>query len=733
MAYSDNFGQIMLQGHQAREARRQAGEIAQLRYGNRGNNNSARGSAGDNDELQWLKAGQELAKQEAQMRVLGEQQAEQIRQRQIKLMAEYDDAKRDADRKNKIFDARAFFMSRGYFMDQIDPSSTYTWGQSFSEGTGGIINEQGHGVKYTIGSEHDDTVKDQVILALNNAGFNIDYGVEETTMNLGTDDNLTTKEKFQKFGEQVKGAFTPGAKTNKPLGESHGVTEGENTATPGNTENQTKFEEGEYASAPEATNSFTLAQLDEAFKNKDFSSFPPKAQKVIRNYIANTYVGYDKQGTPTVFNIAEAMDYLTAKQANDAKQQEAAAENLNKSFPALANNFDEQRSMFPGAIDDINSEQQQYNNALQHQQMLEKQALESAISSSPEAKTLRNENAMRDLTYNNIERANKIVNSPNTTERQKANAMGLIGNNMKDGRGENFSYHAPQIIKDSGAGSKDKEPKQSIYHKLGADSNSNIKLKALAEKLNIPETSSVKATAEAVIERGSLEDIQELINIIDSAKDPTTGLNLMDGQSKAAVEAIKTAKANTAVAQALKAYDEAYQNANDEAHSNALIALFNSVGVKMPGNLQTKISKLDRATAMSAATALRNIYGQGYIDQKSRQTLLSIGFNGRALKDLTNNLATQASEAMRIHLNNESDTLLPLKELAITRANRLQNQKDIDAVIKFEGAKNYGGWFSKFESKDIEAIQYSKNGEVSYTIGGKVYWLNPQTNTIEEI
>lgn len=518
MAYSDNFGQIMLQGHQNREARRQAGEIAQLRYGNRGNKSG--GSSGDgNDELQWLKAGQELAKQEAQMKILGEQRAEQIRQLQTQLLGEYAAAKAKADEANKTLDTQAWLMQRGYFLQQIDPSDPRSWGQTFSEGTNGVINEQGHGVKYTIGGDHDALVIDNAALALVNNGFSIDHGAEETTMNPGVDGNLTTKEKFQKFDEQVKNAFKSNSKTNKPLGKSHGVTEGPNDATPSNTENQTTFEEGEYSSAPEATYSFTLEQLDEAFKNRDFSSFPPKAQKFLRNYLANTFVGYDKQGQPIIFNMAEAMDYLTAKQANDIKQQDLANEKLNRAFPAL-NNFDEQRSMFPGAADDINKEQQQYNDNIDAKQRVVKQKFDYALSLQPESEIANNNREMRANTSKRTQQSNKYLdNAKDPLSAMRAANVATPNYDPKTGIGSGNSTYPHDPVQVASITAKASQPKDDISAKqkvMSAFENDPSFISKFGKAIP-PGTKNFDEVVQAVINTGDANLIQELSNYLANA------------------------------------------------------------------------------------------------------------------------------------------------------------------------------------------------------------------------
>lgn len=733
MAYSDNFGQIMLQGHQAREARRQAGEIAQLRYGDRGNNSNGGGAGGNNDELQWLKAGQELAKQEAQMRVLGEQQAEQIRQQTTKLMGEYAEAQKQADKDNKPLDVQAWLMQRGYLSQQIYPSDPRNWGQAFSEGTNGIINEQGHGVKYTIGGDHDDLVKNNAALHLINNGFNIDYGAEENTMTLGVDDDLTPKEKFQKFGEQAKNAFTPNSKTTRPLGESHGVTEGPNDATPSNTENQTKFEEGEYESAPEATHTFTLDQLDEAFKNRDFSSFPPEAQKLIRNYFANTFVGYDKQGQPTIFNIAETMDYLTAKQASDIKQQESAEEKLNTAFPAL-NNFDEQRSMFPGAADDINKEQQQYNDNIAAKQQAAKQRFDYALSLQPESQIAANNRQRREFEATRTAQANKFVeNAKNPLQAmQGANvAAPNYDTNTGTGSGNSTYPHDPvQVANITTKASQPKEEisaKQQVMHAWEKDPSFISKFGDVIP----PGTKNFDEVVQAVINTGDASRIQELSNYLANAV--YEGKNIITNTNHKLTDTeTKTLNALTNVSD----FKNMLQDTGDSNVFKNFVDKLQSIAPSIFGN--KKEDEIRRSLNVLAPFLFqgigKNAGGATYTATDLTKALKTAGLNNEAFNTLCEAMATVAqNNALNVARNNNNNLvpamaqLKAASEMSIARARLTLATKIMDNSNMSDEDKELVVYWSNGHAKTKE----NSKGEYYY-IGDKGKLVRVSKNKIGE-
>lgn len=732
MAYSDNFGQIMLQGHQNREARRQAGEIAQLRYGNSGNKSG--GSSGDgNDELQWLKAGQELAKQEAQMKILGEQQAEQIRQRQTQLLGEYAAAKAKADKANKTLDTQSWLMQRGYFSQQIDPSDPRSWGQTFSEGTNGVINEQGHGVKYTIGGDHDALVIDNAALALVNNGFSIDYGAEETTMNPGVDDNLTTKEKFQKFGEQVKNAFTPNSKTNKPLGESHGVTEGPNDATPSNTENQTKFEEGEYSSAPEATHSFTLEQLDEAFKNRDFSSFPPKAQKFLRNYLANTFVGYDKQGQPIIFNMAETMDYLTAKQANDIKQQDLANEKLNSAFPAL-NNFDEQRSMFPGAADDINKEQQQYNDNIASQQQKAKQDFDYALSLQPESEIANNNREMRDNTLKRTQQSNKYLdNAKDPLSAMRAANVAAPNYDSKTGIGSgNSTYpHDPlQVASITAKASQTPEkltPKEQAAHSL----YKNPEIKAIIDEHNPEGVTDVNTAIKNVMLHGTVKQQEKLLHALKNAT--YNGRNVQNSTT-----ANLTADQQRVVNAATNMTAILNDFGTNEETTNWFKNVYQHVIDMFPESIKKPLLGQDPAAAKAALQKIMPLFAAGVAKQGAGATYLStglikelktLGMNDTAIMQLVGTAHSIAQNNLQTLSSSMNDNIYPLVSQT---ENMLEYNKTV-AQLKLGSSLEAKGIEGKLVMHDNRPTVEAVDGElVSENDDGVVVVWNKSTKTWDE-
>lgn len=721
----------MLQGHQAREARRQAGEVAQLRYGNRGNNSNGGGAGGSNDELQWLKAGQELAKQEAQMRVLGEQQAEQIRQRTTKLLGEYSDAKAQADKDNKPLDTQAWLMQRGYLSQQIDPSDPRNWGQVFSQGTNGIINEQGHGVKYTMGSDHDDLVMDNVALALTNNGFSIDYGAEETTMNLGVDDNLTTKEKFQKFGESVKNAFTPNSKTNKPLGESHGVTEGPNDATPSNTENQTKFEEGEYSSAPEATHSFTLDQLDAAFKNRDFSSFPPEAQKFIRNYLANTFVGYDKQGQPTIFNMAETMDYLTAKQAGDIKQQEAANEKLNSAFPALTN-FDGQRSMFPGAADDINKEQQQYNDTIAAQQSKVKQDFDYALSLQPETKTAKNERERRDLTNTLLADANKTVNDPNASYMDKSRAVHLAGQKIENGMLVDPKHIDDNLaIAKTNAYASQKPEKITPKEQLGNSLYNNPEIKAIIDEHNPEGVTDVNTVIKNVMLHGTIKQQEKLLHALKNAT--YNGRNVQNSTT-----ANLTADQQRVVNAATNMNAILNDFGTNEETTNWFKSVYQGFIDMLPESIKKPLLGKDPAAAKHALQKIIPIFAAGVAKQGAGATYLSTalikelkasGLNDTAIMQLVGTAHSIAQNNLQTLSSSMNDNIYPTVAQA---ENMLEYNKTV-AQLKLGSSLEAKKIEGKLVMLDNRPAVQTENGEfVSEDNDGVVVYWNKSTKTWDE-
>lgn len=730
MAYSDNFGQIMLQGHQNREARRQAGEIAQLRYGNRGNNSNGGGAGGNNDELQWLKAGQELAKQEAQMKILGEQQAEQIRQRQTQLLGEYAAAKAKADKNNEVLDTQAWLMQRGYLSQQIDPSDPRSWGQTFSEGTNGVINEQGHGVKYTIGSDHDPLVIDNVALALTNNGFNMDHGAEETTMNLGVDDDLTPKEKVQKFGEQVKNAFTPNSKTTKPLGESHGVTEGPNDATPSNTENQTKFEEGEWSSAPEATNTFTLEQLDEAFKNRDFSSFPPEAQKFIRNYIANTFVGYDKQGQPTIFNMAETMDYLTAKQASDIKQQDSANEKLNSAFPAL-NNFDEQRSMFPGAADDINKEQQQYNDTIADQQKEAKQRYDTALKYQPETEVATNNRAMRDNTLARTQKSTEFVSkATNPLEAIRGANVATPNYDPKTGIGSGNSPY-PQdnlAIAKTNAYASQKPEKHTAKEQLGYSLYNNPKTKAIIDEHNPDGVTDVNTAIKNVMLHGTIAQQEKLLHALKNAT--YNGRNVLNSTTtNLTADQQRVVNAATNMTNILNEF-----GTNPET-TNWFKNMYQHVIDMLPESIKKPLRGQDSAAAKAALQKIMPLFAAGVAKQGAGATYLSTGLikelkasgmNDTAIMQLVGTAHSIAQNNLQTLSSSMNDNIYPT---VAQNENMLEYNKTV-AQLKLGSSLEAKKIEGKLVMEDNRPAVETEDGElVSEDNDGLVVYWNKYTKT----
>lgn len=696
--YSDNFGQILYQGQQARDARRTQAEIAQLKYGNRGNGNSS--SPQKDDALMWLKAGQEQAKLEAQQRVLGEQLAEQLRQQQRKMFGELDASKRAAEKAKKDFDTRAWLAMNGYWNTQIDPSAPTTWGQAFNEATGGIINERGQGIKYTLGSsDYDDLVKDNLALAMSNKGFSIDYGAEETTMNLGVDENLSTKEKFQKFGEQANAAFTPMRKDNKPLGEQHGVTEGANEATPTNSENQTTFEEGEYSSAVEATQSFTLEQLDDAFNKKDFSSFSPEAQKFIRNYLANTYVGYDKQGNPSIYNIGETFDYLTAAQAAEAERQGAASNNLNKAFPS----FDEQRSMFPGAADDINKEQEQYNNAQAEDRKATQKRFEDTLSTMASAQIASNESDARSVTNDVIKRAHDIVKNPKSTPRDVYNALGTMSE-MDNGIVKKPKYQEDNVkIARIGAtaSQKPQELTQKEQLSLSIFNNPDPKVKALRDKYGNGANNIDELTA-SIMSNATTEEIEDYLYALKNGQ--YNGRNVLNStKTTLTADERKVVDAATNITSILEQYG------TNEESTNWFKNMYRSVIDRLPANLKDALLGEDPAVQKTAMQKLLPIFAAGigkqgagatYLSTATIKSLNAAGLNDAAIMALVD----QVYEISQNNLSNLSRSMNTNVYPVVANVESRLNAAKTRALIKTAAAVAKG-----LKDQDGEAIMFKPN------------------------